>query len=380
MRTIRHALCRLISLYSPAVPMTFILLGVAAVCLAVQLYVYLKVYGVLQDVPVTTYEASSVGVTVIIAARNEAANLKENLPAILNQRYHLFEVIVVNHASTDDTSSVLSSFGDPRLRVLHEDVADSTGKRRPLSMAVQAASYDRLLLTDADCRPASDGWLASMVSAAGNSDAVVIGHGPLRRRPGILNGWARFDNLITALQFLGLAVRGRPYMGVGRNLSYTRTAWNSAGGFGEYTSIGGDDDLLVNRMRQHTKVNVNLDPLAFCYSEAPRTLRGWLKRKVRHLATARHLDPATRWRLGIIHASHILFFTSLTGMLFTEWALVALGLYTLRLMVVWPVLCRAAKRLDEQGLCTWAPMFDLGHALYLALLAPALFAKPKRWT
>ena len=63
-------------------------------------------------------------VSIIICAKNEAANLRKNLPLILAQRYSndagipLYEVIVVNDASTDDTEEVLKELA-LKCRIAH---------------------------------------------------------------------------------------------------------------------------------------------------------------------------------------------------------------------------------------------------------------------
>ena len=48
--------------------------------------------------------------SVIICAKNEAKNLEENLPYILNQNYSNFEVVLVNDSSSDETLEVMEHF------------------------------------------------------------------------------------------------------------------------------------------------------------------------------------------------------------------------------------------------------------------------------
>ena len=49
-------------------------------------------------------------VSVIVCAKNEAENLKNFLPSILNQKYKDFEVVLINDASSDETLDVMKSF------------------------------------------------------------------------------------------------------------------------------------------------------------------------------------------------------------------------------------------------------------------------------
>src|SRR5660398_160440 len=63
-------------------------------------------------------ESSNIPVSVIICAKNEAENLKQFIPSILNQKYPNFEVILINDASEDDTLEVMENFlqEDPRIK------------------------------------------------------------------------------------------------------------------------------------------------------------------------------------------------------------------------------------------------------------------------
>ena len=60
-------------------------------------------------------------ITIAIPTFNRAALLKGCVAAALSQTYRHFEVVVSNNASPDDTRSVLSRFGDARLRVINQD-------------------------------------------------------------------------------------------------------------------------------------------------------------------------------------------------------------------------------------------------------------------
>ena len=51
---------------------------------------------------------------------------------------------------------------------------------------------------------------------------VVLGYGAYKKYPGFLNKLIRFETFHTALQYFSYALAGKPYMGVGRNLSYRK--------------------------------------------------------------------------------------------------------------------------------------------------------------
>ncbi len=90
-------------------------------------------------------------------------------------------------------------------------------------------------------------WIDGMVSHFNDSTDFVLGYGGYLKKKGLLNKYIRFESMTIAIQYLGMAIRGIPYMGVGRNLAYRRSFFFDKKGFGSHTHvISGDDDLFVN--------------------------------------------------------------------------------------------------------------------------------------
>src|SRR3546814_8367548 len=122
--------------------------------------------------------ASEPPVSVIIAARNESANLQQYLPAILEQNYPKFEVIVANDASYDDTALVLRGMQKtyPHLRMVDIPENDKYrhGKKFALTMGIKAASHDLLLFTDADCHPSSEEWIRQMQQPYKREETEIV--------------------------------------------------------------------------------------------------------------------------------------------------------------------------------------------------------------
>lgn len=127
------------------------------------------------------------GVSVVICARNEYDKLKENLPLILTQEYSNFEVVVVNHASEDETALLLSALSEqyPRLKIveIRENLNFFDGKKFPLSIGIKSAMNDLILLTDADCRPVSSKWITLMAGAFSKEKELFLVMEPIRNPP-----------------------------------------------------------------------------------------------------------------------------------------------------------------------------------------------------
>jgi len=92
-------------------------------------------------------------VTVVMAVYNAARFLREAIASILTQTYRDFEVIVVDDASSDDSLSILHSFGDPRMRIIRHHT--NVGAALSRNDALIAARGELIAIMDADdvCAP-----------------------------------------------------------------------------------------------------------------------------------------------------------------------------------------------------------------------------------
>src|SRR5690606_6247461 len=96
-------------------------------------------------------------------------------------------------------------------------------KKFALTLGIKAAKHDWVLFCDADCRPASNQWIHSMSTYFQETTKIVLGYSPYVAAPGWLNRFIRLETTITAMQYIGFASAGMPYMGVGRNLAYRKS-------------------------------------------------------------------------------------------------------------------------------------------------------------
>ncbi|MEO5891810.1 MAG: glycosyltransferase [Ferruginibacter sp.] len=321
-------------------------------------------------------------VSVIICARDEAANLSKNLPGSLVQVYPTsHEVIVVNDNSFDDSKYLLEEF---RRRFRQLKVVELTqeaklipGKKFPLSIGIKEAKYEIVLLTDADCVPASECWVEKMQETYDDDTEIVLGYGAYHKKKGVLNKLVRWETFHTALQYFTYALAGKPYMGVGRNLSYKKTVFFRHKGFSAYNHIAsGDDDLFINTAatKKNTKINISAD--TFTLSEPPGNWSQWIRQKRRHYSTAKYYRPIHKFLLGLYSLSHFLFFPLLAAaIIFFSWKW-ALAVFATRFLVQALVFYPAMKKLQEKDLFPTFLIFDLWMFFYYFIFAFALIKKP----
>ncbi|HEY0680137.1 MAG TPA: glycosyltransferase [Chitinophagaceae bacterium] len=322
-------------------------------------------------------------VSVIVCARDEAANLVRNLPGVLVQTYPTtHEVIVVNDNSVDESKYVIAELQKDFRNLQHVPLTHEAkgipGKKYPLSIGIKEAKHEIVLLTDADCVPASEYWIQKMQDGYDEGIEVVIGYGAYHKKPGLLNKLIRFETFQSALQFLSFAIAGIPYMGVGRNLSYKKGLFFKVKGFSSINHIpSGDDDLFINKVANRKNTRVIIDKDAIVLSEPKKSFREWFSQKTRHYSTARYYKPLHKFLLGLYTISQFLFYPSfVAAILIFDWRIV-LGLFLVRMISYFTVYSKALKRLDETDLGGWLFLLDIWQFFYYIIFAPALWKKPR---
>jgi len=326
-------------------------------------------------------------VSIIVCARDEANNLVKNLPGILLQDYKTtHEVIVVNDNSIDESRYILDEFKKTFKKLkpieLTQEAKLITGKKFPLSMGIKSAKHETLLLTDADCVPASESWVQKMQEAYNDHIEIVLGYGAYHKKAGILNKIIRFETFHTALQYLSFALAGIPYMGVGRNLSYKRNVFLRNKGFSSINQIpSGDDDLFINQVATKKNVAIVIDPNAHTLSEPKTTWAEWMKQKQRHYTTSKYYLAKHKLLLGLYSLSALLVYPLLAiSIIFYSWWL-TLAIFAFRMALQAIVYFKAMKKLNELDLWPFFLLFDLWMFFYYILFLPSIWKKPrKNWS
>lgn len=324
-------------------------------------------------------------VSVIICAKNEAENLKHFLPRILNQNYRSFEVIVVNDNSTDDSVKILTylqkTFSHLRIIDFINNKKTQVGKKFALAEGIKNAKFETLLLTDADCYPASEDWLRIMQNAINEKVEIGLGYGPYEERKGLLNKFIRFETIYTATQYFSFALAGMPYMGVGRNLIYKKKLFKQANGFKNHEDVAsGDDDLFINAVAKHNNVGILIQPSTFVYSSPKTTLKAFFRQKSRHLSTGRRYQKKHQLLLGLLSLSHFMHYLGIIAVAIKISIIFAILLYLVRIFIICSLYNRILKKLQDTPLLFWVPFLDAMYILYYVIFAPILFfGKTKRW-
>ncbi len=301
-------------------------------------------------------------VSILICYHNEEGNVGRHLPGILRQ--DVDEIILVDDNSSDDTPNLLNKHKTDKVKILSVEHS-SLGKKQALSKGILSTQNNTILLTDADCKPASKNWSYHMTN---KSTGFVLGYGPMNRKNGWVGLFSRFETYMTALQYLSYALVGLPYMGVGRNLVIDKMVVRSQKNKIKGAQLAsGDDDLMINALANRENTSICLHPESFVYSDPKTSLKAFFRQKARHISTSTYYKSVHKILLGLFSASHILFYTLLTLGLFAGTISYKTGL--LLLLVKWVIQqvinYPAMKKLREEDLFWKFPFLDLLFFVYL---------------
>ena len=348
-----------------------IFLFFVAIQLSYVVFIFLRLAFFKEKKPVAS---TLLPISIIIAARNESDNLYDNLPFILTQDYPEFEVIIVNNQSVDESAWLLKALCLQHKNLKVVEIGKNKhllpGKKLPITLGVKAAKYEKMVFTDADCKPASNQWLRIMSETFTENHQIILGYAPYFRTKGIINRIIRYDTAFIGASYLSFALAKIPYMGVGRNLAYTKKVFESVRGFKSHYSLpSGDDDLFIQEAAVNQNYTIQISPETFCYSKASETWKGWVRQKTRHYSTSSRYKVIKKALLGIYPISLLLVWLTFVILLFNaKWFAISLILFGFMIIVKWLIQGKCLRTLNEKGFALAFPLWDLGHALLMPML------------
>ncbi|MEQ8473742.1 MAG: glycosyltransferase [Marinoscillum sp.] len=323
-------------------------------------------------------------VSVIVCARNEFESLRELIPQLLHQKAVSFELIVVLDRCTDSSESFLQSITDPRLKmIVQNDLPPNwDGKKYAITQGINLAKHSWVVLTDADCVPQSENWLSTFQGLMNKDIELILGASPYKDEKNFLSTLIQYETFQTAIHYLSAAINKNAYMGVGRNIAYTREAFYRAGGFSGFEHVtGGDDDLLVQRISCKTNTRVNIGTESLTYSFPKRTWKEYLTQKTRHLSVGKFYRSKFKGEhtfRSFIHAGIWMSFLYLISFSTYPWRIIVP--YGLLVLIKGLFFAKIATKTGMPLQISRYPVMDLIYAVFLPLIAiRALLERNIRW-
>ncbi|MFN6945817.1 MAG: glycosyltransferase [Cytophagaceae bacterium] len=331
-------------------------------------------------------QENDLSVSVVVCAHNEYLNLVNLIPALLKQKYSNFEIIIVNDRSSDETERLSREFSSNEkisFLTISETPKGINPKKHALTLGVQAASKEIILLTDADCLPLSSKWINNMVQGFSSGKEIVLGICQYKQEPGLLNKLIRFETLYTAIQYISFALKNQAYMGVGRNMAYRKSLFDKLNGISAHKEItGGDDDLFIRDASKKGNVAIRINRKSQTISIPKKNYTSWFRQKKRHLSVGKYYKTRDKVRLGMLNISHMLFYISffLLLSLYTD-TLLIISLFLLRTGILITIFALISYKMKDRIKWYWIPILDFMYVInYLITGMAALFAKKIKWT
>jgi len=227
-------------------------------------------------------------VSILIAARNEADKIHHTIDDILAQNYpkELFELIIVDDHSTDDTAKIIDSYAlrGVKLIILNESETLNSYKKKAISAAINLASGELIITTDADCRM-GENWLSTIVNYFEQNDFNLISSPVI-----FFEEKSLFERLQT-LEFLfliGLGAAGignkMPSTCNGANLAYKKSVFLILDGFKGIDDLAsGDDELFLHKVAHAYPGSIGFCKCAdaVVYTHAKPTLKEFIQQRKR---------------------------------------------------------------------------------------------------
>lgn len=327
------------------------------------------------------------GVSIVVCAHNEIENLKRLLPALLAQSFPRYEIILVDDRSTDGSLDYLTETfrANQVVKILRINYVEPhiSPKKNALTQGIMEAKYNHLLLTDADCLPCSTDWIRLMTQKIYVQKEVCIGYSPYEKRKSLLNLLIRFETFYTAIQYFSLALAGKPYMGVGRNLSYTKSLFLRHNGFYDHNTIwSGDDDLFGNQTFKKENISISMVKESQVLSKPKESYSKWFVQKTRHLSAGIHYKSSIKWILALLFFSHCCYYLSgVTLLILRDFQMVMIIGFIFRTLLIIYIFVQISKKLHEHFPWYLLPVLDLLYLLsYILFGINSILSKNSRWT
>jgi hypothetical protein len=309
---------------------------------------------------------------VIYIRDNRERVLRECLLPVLEQDYPEFEVIAVNDNPEGHGEELLLLLQKQYPHLHYTFIPDTaryiSRKKLALTLGVKAGRFDWVVFTEIDCYPADKQWLRLMARNFTPETQVVLGYSNFQYRNGWSHKYRSFDLLFTSLRYLGFALAGKPYMGIGRNMAYRRELFFKQKGFASHLDLDrGDDDLFINQIANKSNTRVETDAGAVIRMQPLSVDKDWDEEKTIYMVTSKYFRGSQRLLLGFETFSRLLFHTVLAGgmaffFLNHYWYAAALAslLWLIRYIVQAVVINKTSVELgDKRQYYFTLPIFDI---------------------
>jgi cellulose synthase/poly-beta-1,6-N-acetylglucosamine synthase-like glycosyltransferase len=340
---------------------------------SILLLLYRKWWGQLHATRPAENFIPSVQFSIIIPARNEADNIKSCLQSIqeLNYPSHLYEVIVVDDFSTDDTIAVAKQFSNVKVIELKDTVKEKINsyKKKAIETGIELATGTYIVTTDADCIVPPN-WLRNFAWIIEQQQSIFIA------APVAMKEESSFIKLFQSLDFLSLQGITAASVGAGfhsmcngANLCYSKKGFTEADGFANIDHIAsGDDMLLMHKLYKQFPGKVHYCKAAdsIVLTNPVETVGEFFRQRIRWASKAdKYDDKRIFWVLLLVYLLNVFLLMIFVAAFFHSalWMLLAICL-PVKTIVELIFMVPVALFFKKQKLLIWFPLMQPFHIVY----------------
>ena len=281
-------------------------------------------------------------------------------------------MIVVNSGSTDDTDVVLKSAEQKYSRLYHTFIpagADEVNEKKlAITLGVKAAKYDIVLFSESYCRPSSTNWIREFGKEFTKGKDILLGYSKVVFTNRVrLGNFIRYDNLIHHLKFLSMAIAGKPFMGIGRNMAYKKELFFNNKGLSSVLGIDGcEDDLYINRISNRKNTGVILSKDSITETDSVDSFSTWRSIKSKYLYTKQYYKGPANSIFGFETITKQLFYLILllsiaASIYFSNFILLGFSvlLFIIRFIILLLIINKNSVRFDSRKFYINLLFFDL---------------------
>lgn len=264
------------------------------------------------------------GISVIVIARNEEKNIEKCIRSILNQKYtsHLFELILIDDRSDDNTSGIAKQFNHPsfrsfRLADFPEFIHSPAFKKSGIELGVHLSNNETIVVTDADCTH-HEQWLRTISYVQEKHKAVFV-TGPviIEGRDNLLVKMQQMESLVF-MSITAAGIRSRLHdIANGANMAFSKKAFLQTNPYHDnYQFASGDDMFLIEKMRRYFPDQIRFikSTTAVATTEAVEDWNALMKQRIRRAKKNKGLQSGVInmiWLLvGAYHVMLVILFIS----------------------------------------------------------------------
>lgn len=324
-------------------------------------------------------------ISVLVPARNEAANIAACIESLALQDYprDMWEVIVIDDHSTDATATIVGDLHPPGMRLTLARLSDLapviTGgqaayKKLAIEAGVGLASGDLIVTTDADCN-FQPGWLSTLAVFYEETRAKFIA-APVRMNVLPPSALAVFQVLdFITLQGITAASVAKKFHSMcnGANLAYEKAAFIEVGGFRDIDDIpSGDDMLLMHKIytRYPEGVRFLKSAAAIVATRPEPDWTSFVNQRVRWASKADRYDDRRIFNvLVLVYILNVALLILPLAAIWNPWWLwlFVIGLL-IKTLMEYPFVSSVAEFFDQQRLMKWFPLLQPFHVAYIVII------------